>query len=45
VEGGGDLLGESDPLVELAYGEESGIAGQRCVRDLDLDGPRGLETE
>jgi hypothetical protein len=37
-ERGRELLGESDPLVELADGEKSGVAGQWGGGDLDLDG-------
>ena len=45
VEGGGELLGEPDPLVELPDRQEPGVAGEGRGRDLDLDGPRGEEIE
>ena len=45
VEGGGELLGEPDVLVELPHGQEAGVAGQGCGRDLDLDRPRRREIE
>jgi hypothetical protein len=45
VESGSDLLGESDPLVELADRQESGVAGEGSGRDFDFDGSGGEEIE
>jgi hypothetical protein len=45
LEGVGELLGESDPLIELADRREPGIAGQWCGRDLDIDEPGRQEIE
>ena len=36
VEGGGELLGESDLLVELAHGQEAGIAGQSGAEETSI---------
>ena len=40
VESGRELFGESDVLVDLSHGQEAGIAGEWCGRDLDFDGSR-----
>ena len=45
VEGGRELFGEPEDLVELSDRQESGIAGEGIVGDLDLDGPRGQKIE
>ena len=45
LEGGGELLGEPDPLVELADRQQPGVTRERGGRKLDLDRPRGEEIE
>ena len=45
IEGGGELLGEADLLVELSKRQESGIAGEGRGGDLDLNRPRWEEIE
>ena len=45
VESGRELFGESDVLVDLSHGQEAGIAGEWCGRDLDFDGSRRQKIE
>jgi hypothetical protein len=45
VEGGGELFGEPEGLVELSDGQEPGIAGQGLGRNLDFDRPLRQKIE
>ena len=45
VESVGELLGATDLLIELADGQEPGVAGQRRGGDLDLKRSRWEEIE
>lgn len=42
VEHSGELSGQADAFVELPQRQQTGVAGERGVRDLNLDG-QGLE--
>jgi hypothetical protein len=45
VQGGGEGVGESDAVIELAEKEESGIGGKGVAGDLDVEGPGREEIE
>ena len=45
VEGVGELLGESDAMIELPQEDQARIGGERVIGGLDLDGSRSEEIE
>ena len=45
VEGGRELRGEADALVELAQGQQAGVGGERGIGHLDPNGQRFVEVQ